>query len=109
MAKLRAISASGQPVEGCQDKALSAILAVALDLVAFEAAEGFRRIAFPVSIGGVEDVAQLVTAQAVFAGEEGIELGPQLHATIGVEGERSSSVAQVLGPWAHGMGCVGQF
>ena len=47
MAKLRAISAPGQPVEGSQDKALSAILAVALDLVAFKAAEGFARDIFP--------------------------------------------------------------
>ena len=45
-------------------------------------------------IGGVEDVTQLVPAQAVLAGEEGVEFGSQLSATIKVEGEGGPSVPQ---------------
>ena len=81
--KLSVNSSPRQPVEGGQNKTLGPVFPVAFDLIAFETAEGLRGIAFPVSIGGVEDVAQLIAGEVVFKGEKGIELGAELRATAG--------------------------
>ena len=77
---------------------MRAVLAKLAQLLVFEHAEGLAGVVGAQHVGGVEDVAQLVAGQAVEAGVIGVELGEQLGAALGVEGEGGAVVPQVACP-----------
>jgi hypothetical protein len=68
------------------------------DLVGLEHPEGFTVVIGPHQVGGFEDVAQFVAAEAVEVGVVGVEVGSQQGAAFGIEGEGWAVIAEVLGP-----------
>ena len=81
-----------------QHQPLRAVFAKLAQLLVLEHAEGFAGVVIAQHGGGVEDVAQFVAGQAVEAGVIGVELGAQLGAALGGEGEWGAVVAQVARP-----------
>src|SRR5690606_16784423 len=95
-------------VPGLKHKAGGAVLAVEAQFLLLEDAEGFGGVVGALHLGGVEDVAQLVAGQAIGAGIEGIELGPQPRPAVLVPGKGRSLVAQVPGEGRQCVGGVGE-
>ena len=85
--ELREFPTRLHPVPGGEGEAAGAVLAVLPDFLFLEHAEGFRGVVRALHVGWVEDVAQLVTGQAVGTGVEGIEISAQVGATLSIPGE----------------------
>ena len=96
-------------IVGSEDKARGAVLAEARDLVLLQHAEGFGRVVRALHIGGIEDVAQLVTRKAVGTRVPSVELGAELCAAVLVPGEGRAFIAQVVRKRRHGVAGVSEF
>jgi hypothetical protein len=83
-----------QAVPGLQDEAGRTVLAEAADFVVPEHAEGFGRVVWPVHVRGIEDVAQLVAAEAVGACVPGVQFGTQVRASVLYPSEGCAVVAR---------------
>src|SRR5690606_16180935 len=95
-------------VPGLKHKAGGAVFAVEAQFLLLEDAEGFGGVVGALHLGGVEDVAQLVAAQAIGAGVEGVELGAQPRAAVLVPGKGRPVMAQVAGEGRHRVRGVGK-
>ena len=60
-------------------------------------------------VGGVEDVAELVSSQAVGAGIPGVEFSAHLGPAVFVPGERRTGEAKVASKGRHSVARVGHF
>jgi len=80
-------SAPKQAIPRFKDQPLGAVLAELAYLVVFEHAEGFAGVIGAHHIGGVENVAQLIAAEAEEMDIEGIEFGAQQRSAFGFENE----------------------
>ncbi len=87
-----------QPIPRLQHQALGAVFAELVEFGALEHAEGFAGVIGAHQVGGVEDIAQFVTAEAVEVGVGGVEFGSEQGAAFGIEAEGWAVVAEILGP-----------
>src|SRR5690606_31956141 len=101
-------SFSSELIKRLQNTALSQIFPMPGYFLAFEAGEGHRRIIRIHDLSGVEDITQLIPAQAIQTSVIGVQFALQLVAAIGVPAKRRAIVAKVTGERSEVVTGVGQ-
>lgn len=98
----------GEFIEGGEDEALGAVLAILLELVGLERGECHGGTIGGIFGRGVQDVGQFLTRQAVELGVVGIQLRLELGAAAFIPWEGFARVPQSLRQRSHAVGCVAQ-